>query len=373
MALLQFLARGFNLVYQLFHARLISLFQTLQALAQTVTINKQTLIDFIRQCFCAELHADLWENRIYFGNKSIAHLGHGDRMSATLQTDCINNLKHHVQVLAGKIGERHVRKQVALQQAANYISQQWQAMGYAVVRQPFYARGVVCENLEVSSTGKQNPDDIVLVCAHYDTAKECPGANDNASGIAAMLEISRYFAETRPHSTIRFVALTNEKPPFAGTEKSGSWLYAHQANQRYDKIRAAIILESLGYYNNAPGSQLYPPLLGMLYPRRANFVAMTSNLRSMGVMRRFAKCFNRHATLRSLPMIAPNFLPWVTWSDNSPFWLHGYRAFMVSDTSLYRYPFYNSIRDTPEKLDYESLAYISIALMKAIEECLDQK
>jgi hypothetical protein len=272
-----------------------------------------------------------------------------------------------VQSLAGEIGERHVGRYDALQRAADYISRQWQAMGYEVDRQPYTTRGNTVENLQVTRRGR-NPDaDMVLMCAHYDSAKDCPGANDNASGIAALLEVSRYFSQIVPDRTVRFVALTNEKPPFYDTEKSGSWIYAHKANQQGDKIRSAIILESLGYYNKTPGSQLYPALMGAFYPKQANFVAMTSNLSSMRAMHRFARRFKKYCSLQCEPMIAPNFLPWVKWSDNSPFWLNGYHAFMVSDTSLYRYPFFNSTRDTPEKIDYQCLTFVTMGLAQALE------
>ncbi len=289
-------------------------------------------------------------------------------MSAEIQTDCISHLKRHVKTLADEIGERHVRKHFALHKAANYISQQWEAMGYELTRQPFKAKGVECENLEVSRTGKTRPDDIFLVCANYDSPKDCPGANGNASGVGAMLEIARYFSQITPDFTVRFVALTNESPPFFGTEKSGSWIYAHHARQNCDRIQAAIMLESLGYYNNSIGSQLYPALMGALYPKQANFVAMTSNLRSMTAMRRFARLFKYNSSFRCEPMIALNFLPWVKWSDNSPFWISGYPAFMVSDTSPYRYPFYHSPRDTAEKLDYDSLNVVATGLMKSLEK-----
>ncbi|ALP52002.1 hypothetical protein Tel_01965 [Candidatus Tenderia electrophaga] len=294
-------------------------------------------------------------------------------MSAINQTDCTNILKYHVQSLAGEIGERHTGRHHALQQAADYISRQWLAMGYEVERQAFKARGKDVENLQVTRRGVKSPDDIILVCAHYDSAKDCPGANDNASGIAALLELSRYFARVDPDRSVRFVALTNEKPPFHGTEKSGSWIYAHQARQRSDNIRSAVILESLGYYNNTLGSQLYPALMGAFYPKQANFVAMTSNLASMRTMHRFARCFKKHCSLLCEPMIAPNFLPWVKWSDNSPFWLNGYHAFMVSDTSLYRYPFYNSPRDTPEKIDYQCLTFVTVGLAETLEAYAKQR
>ena len=288
-------------------------------------------------------------------------------------TDCTNNLKRHVNYLTDEIGERHIRKHLALHKAANYISQQWTMMGYDVDHQPFTAKGVKCENLEITKIGKDKPDDIVLICAHYDTAKDCPGANDNASGIAAMLEIARYFTHTTPSCTVRFVALANEKPPFYGTEKSGSWVYAHKASHHRDKIRAAIILESLGYYSNSNSSQLYPPLMSMFHPKQGNFLAMASNLGSNSTMRRFEKCFKRHSKFRIETMVMQNFLPWVKWSDSSPFWLNGYNAFMISDTAQYRYPFYDSGRDTAEKIDYQSLTFITRGLRHAIEGFANKK
>lgn len=287
-------------------------------------------------------------------------------------TDCTNNLKQHVINLTDKIGERHIRKQQALHKAADYISQQWTMMGYEVERQPFTAKGVKCENLEVTKTGKDNPDEIILICAHYDTAKDCPGANDNASGIAAMLEIARHFSHTNPGCSLRFVALANEKPPFYGTEKSGSWVYAHRASNNGDEIRVAIILESLGYYSNSNQSQLYPPLMSMFHPAQGNFLAMASNLGSMAAMRRFAKCFKKHSRFRFETMVMQNLLPWVKWSDSSPFWLNSYHAFMISDTAPYRYPFYNSSRDTAEKLDYQCLTFVTDGLKRAVEEYANQ-
>lgn len=288
-------------------------------------------------------------------------------------TDCTNNLKRHVTYLTDEIGERHIRKQLALHRAANYISHQWELMGYEVERQPFTAKGVKCENLEVTKIGKDNPDDIILICAHYDTAKGCPGANDNASGIAAMLEIAGHFSHTSPSCSVRFVALANEKPPFYGTEKSGSWVYAHRASHNSNNIHTAIILESLGYYSNSNHSQLYPPLMRLFRPKQGNFLAMASNLGSMSSMRKFAKCFKKHSRFRFETMIMQNFLPWVKWSDSSPFWLNGYHAFMLSDTAQYRYPFYNSSRDTAEKIDYQCLTFITDGLTRAIEEYANKR
>jgi len=220
----------------------------------------------------------------------------------------------------------------------------------------------------ITQKGQHRPEELILVCAHYDSSKTCPGANDNATGIAAMLEIARFFSHTKPGCSIRFVALANEKPPYNGTEKSGSWIYAHQASHNDDNIHCAVILESLGYYNNANNSQLYPPLMSMFHPRQGNFLAMTTNLGSLAAMRKFAKYFKKHSNFRFETMVAQNFMPWVKWSDCSSFWLNGYHAFMVSDTGQYRYPFYDTGRDTPEKIDYQCLTFVTQGLMRALEE-----
>jgi len=276
-------------------------------------------------------------------------------------------LKAHVSMLAGQFGERNLHHANALDQAADYISDQWSSMGYEVYPQEYKAKGVKCRNLEVNHQGSRNPGNIILLGAHYDTIHGSPGANDNGSGIAALLEISRLIRHIKTDDTIRFVAFTNEEPPFYGTDKMGSWVYAHQARLRGDNIRAAIILETLGFYTNAPASQMAPPLLGMFFPGRGNFLAMISNLRSYGVTRRFSQAFRSHSKFPVQQLSAPQALPGIGWSDHSPFWLNGYKAFMVTDTAPYRYPFYHSPKDTPDRLDYGHLADVTNGMINAVQ------
>lgn len=285
--------------------------------------------------------------------------------------DCTNNLKQHVKYIATEIGERHVRKPLALHRTADYIRQEWTAMGYEVKQQKFITRGVKCENLEITMQGQYNPDEYILICAHYDSSKDCPGANNNATGVAAMLELSRFFSNNNPGCSIRFVALANENPNYYGTEKSGSWHYARQADQRNDNIRTAITLESLGYYSNDKNSQLYPFLMGMFHPKRGNFLAMSSNFGSMTAMYKFAKYFRKHSNFRLETMVLQNLIPTVKWRNSSSFWLNGFPAFTVSDTAEYRYPFYNSSRDTSEKIDYQCLTFVTQGLMRAMTELVN--
>lgn len=275
-------------------------------------------------------------------------------------------IRKHVSMLAGNIGERNTGQPRALQRAADYITDQWQGMGYDVRPQRFEAAGMECRNLEVTRIGSEQPGNIIVLGAHYDSSSGCPGANDNASGIAALLELARAISQRKPRCTLRFVAFANQAPPFFGTEEMGSWVYAHHARQRGDNIHAALILDSLGYYSNQPASQLAPPLLGLLYPSQGNFVALISNLRSMGVARRFSRDFHRLSGLPYQRISAPAFLPGIGGGDQNPFWLNGYKAFVITDTGRYRYPFHRSARDTPERLDYDSIAAVSDGILQAV-------
>ncbi len=286
-------------------------------------------------------------------------------MSAIENPSVTQHLKKHVRTLSTDIGQRHVNQPHALHKAANYISHEWEAMGYKVKPQLFSAMGVRCMNLEVERSGTDEDAGAIVITANYDTSKDCPGANNNASGIACLLEISRLFKRTHPQRTIRFVALTNENAPFIGSDKMGSWIYAHRADQQHSNIKTVVVLDSLGYYDNSANSQLHPPLMGMFYPNRANFLAMVSDFGAISVMSRFNSLFKRHSSFACQKIIAPSIFPGKKWNDHSTFSTHGYKVFMVTDTAHYRYPFYQTGRDTAEKVDYQSLSDITNGLVKA--------
>lgn len=276
------------------------------------------------------------------------------------------NLKQHVYMLAGEIGERNISRPEGLIKAAHYISRQWQAMGYPVHTQGYHARDIPCANLEITLTGSERPDRIIVIAAHYDTIPGCPGANDNGSGLAVMLEMARTLRAMRLQSTVRFVALVNEEPPFFGTDHMGSWIYAHHASRRGDDIQLALILDTLGYYNAHPDSQLYPPLFGLTHPDKGNFVAFVANLRSNTRARRFARTFGEAVDIPYQKIAVPRIIPGMNWNAQTPFALHHYPTVMVTDTGPYRYPFYHSAKDTPEKLSYVHLALVTRGLVEAV-------
>jgi Zn-dependent M28 family amino/carboxypeptidase len=285
-------------------------------------------------------------------------------------------LSTHVERLAGDIGERNVFNPSALAEARNYIASEWSRQGYEVATCWYDARGSRCANLEVTRFGRKCPEQILLLGAHYDSVIGSPGANDNASGVAALLELSRLFTTCFPATTIRFVAFVNEEPPFFMTSRQGSLVYARAARQRGDAIPLMVSLETIGYYCDEPGSQRYPPLFRLFYPDKANFIGFVSDFRSRHMMRRLAQSFRAGSDFPLEHIATLRWVPGVAWSDHLSFWRLGYRALMVTDTAFYRYPYYHSAEDTPEKLVFPELARVTEGLFHALarlsEEGLDR-
>lgn len=275
-------------------------------------------------------------------------------------------LQQHVYRLAGEIGEHNVFHPEALHAAQQYITDTWRAQGYEVSEQAFEVQGVRCANLEVTRRGTAQPAEIILVGAHYDSVWGAPGANDNGSGVAALLELSRLALTAEPRQTLRFVAFVNEEPPFFRTANQGSLRYAQAAHRRGDDIRLMLSLETIGYYRQERGSQHYPPLFRHFYPDRGNFIALVSNFGSRWAMRKLAAHFRAGSDFPLEQVATFAFVPGVAWSDHAAFWRQGYRALMVTDTAFYRYPYYHTANDTPDKLDYPSLARVSEGLSTAI-------
>lgn len=274
-------------------------------------------------------------------------------------------LEAHVVKLAGELGERNVFIPHALHGAADYIATVWREQGYDVVPYPYRVKDVDCANLEITRRGRRRPDKFLLIGAHYDSVIGSPGANDNGSGVAALLELSRLFARLMPDISVRFVAFVNEEPPFFMWKQMGSLVYAKMARKRGDNIRLMVSLETMGYFRSEPGSQRYPPLFRAFHPDRGDFIAFVSNLTSRRLMRRAAAAFRAHSNFPLEQTATFALVPGVAWSDHFSFWRQRYRAFMVTDTAFYRYPYYHTANDTPEKLDYAALAQVTGGLGRA--------
>lgn len=275
-------------------------------------------------------------------------------------------LHTHVARLAGEIGERNVWRPGALHAAADYIRGEWRRQGHTVTEQRYTAYDVASDNLEIALAGAAAASEIILVGAHYDSVRGSPGANDNASGVAALLELGRLLKDAGLRRTVRLVAFVNEEPPFFYWGEMGSAVYAKAARRRGDDIRLMMSLEMLGAYSELPGSQRYPPFLRWFYPERANFIAFVSNLASRRVLRRAVAAFRAASAFPAESLAAPGLVPGVSWSDQLSFWREGYAAIMVTDTAFYRYPHYHTAQDTPEKIDYARMAQVVEGLAQTI-------
>jgi peptidase M28-like protein len=278
-------------------------------------------------------------------------------LSAEL-TESRRQLRGHVDMLAGRIGERNYVKLRALDSAASYVHATLSSFGYAVTEQRYIANGATFRNIEATLPGRAQPTEIVIVGAHYDAVTGSPGADDNASGTAGMLEIARQLKGTTPNRTIRFVGFVNEEPPFFFTAHMGSRRYAHAARERGDNIVAMLSLETIGYYLEGPRSQRYPPIIGMFYPDRGNFIAVVGNVGSRSLVRRVVSDFRELASFPSAGTAAPKQIPGISWSDQWSFWMEGYDGVMITDTAPFRNKNYHEITDRPDSLNYDHMARV---------------
>ncbi len=261
-------------------------------------------------------------------------------------------------MLAGAIGERNVWRFDALLRGAAYIRGQFASAGYQPSGQSYEVHKLPVENIEVVLPGTTTPDDVVVVGGHYDTVTGCPGANDNGTGVAATLELARRFARAPRAKTVRFVAFVNEEPPFFQTALMGSAVYANAAKARGDRIVAMLSLETIGYFSDEKGSQQYPPPLHLMFPDTGNFIGFVSNLRSARLLRAAQRAFKARSRFPIQAAPAPESLGGVGWSDQWAFWRAGYPGIMVTDTAPYRYPWYHTAHDTPDKIHFDKLEQV---------------
>ncbi|MCC7071558.1 MAG: M20/M25/M40 family metallo-hydrolase [Deltaproteobacteria bacterium] len=280
-------------------------------------------------------------------------------------------LSADVRRLAVDIGERNVaRKPEALAAASSFVELQLRGMGYAVEKQRYEAQrfapryaartpepsvGHPVENLIAERRGKGRAAEIVVVGAHYDSAEGTPGADDNASGVAAALALARAFAARAPERTVRFVFFVNEEPPWFEGPHMGSDVYAAACRARGDDVVAMFSLETLGFFSDAPGSQQYPFPFSLVYPSTGAFVGFVGDLPSQRLVHESVRLFRTRATVASEGASVPGSIEGIDWSDHASFWRHGYRAVMVTDTAPFRNPHYHEPTDLPPTLDVDRL------------------
>ncbi len=279
-----------------------------------------------------------------------------------------SRLRNTVYFLSEKIGQRSYLDRDKLDLAQDFIEKTLDSFGCFTEKQAFSYRNNTYYNLwtEVKGTGAQT-DGIIVIGAHYDSAVGTPGADDNASGVAGMLELARLTVENPLKRTVRFVAFALEEPPAFMSRFMGSYSYAKGLRDEGIKVHGMISLEMLGYFCSSEGCQLYPSsLFSLFYPGRGDFISFVGNLSSRGFTKEVEKAFREVSSFPIESLSAPAFIPGVDFSDHRNFWKFGYRAFMITDTAFYRNPNYHAQGDTFDTLDYKKTAEIIIGLYKAL-------
>lgn len=276
--------------------------------------------------------------------------------------EAVKRLKAHVKMLAETIGPRNVSHPEAYKKATDYLASQLQAMGYKVGRQTFEVDGVECVNLWADLKAGE---DILVVSAHYDSCDITPGADDNASGCAATLELVRQLKDNKEGPSVRFVLFANEEPPYFQTEQMGSLVYALACQKKGEKFMGMLSLESIGFYSDSKGSQEFP--VGLTgYPDTGNFLGFVSDISSKPFMERCLDGFKEAKTMPAEGIAAPGIVTGITWSDHWSFSKCGYPAVMVTDTAPFRNPNYHAESDTSDTLDYQRLAAATEGLRRMI-------
>ncbi len=278
-------------------------------------------------------------------------------------------LERHIAAIAAR--EHNVAHHDALEQVARYIEATLAALGYAVGGQAFFTDGKPVRNIDATIEAAAAADpEVIVVGAHYDSARGCPGANDNGSGAAAVLELARLLRDLQGASgkRVRLALFVNEEPPYFRTEAMGSLVYARALVQRQERVVAMYSLETIGFYSSERGSQAYPAPFGLIFPDRGDFVAFVGLLGSRALLRETVRSFRAHTSFPSIGGVAPGFVPGIAWSDHWAFAAQGFQAVMITDTAPFRYPHYHLPSDTPDKVDTENLARVVKGIERVIRD-----
>ncbi len=256
----------------------------------------------------------------------------------------------------------------ALTAAADFLESSLRESSYEARRLGYQVAGVMCHNIEVEISGSDRADEIVIIGAHYDSVQGSPGADDNATGAAAVLALAGLFSGKKTSRTLRFVEFVNEEPPYFKSPAMGSLVYARGCRSHGEKIVAMLSLETIGYYTDEKGSQHYPFPFSLFYPSTGNFIGFVGNTSSAELVSDVVASFRQHANYPSEGGALPSIIPGIGDSDQWSFWQQGYPAVMVTDTAPFRYPYYHTRADTPDKVRYDHLAKVVWGLQGVIAD-----
>jgi Zn-dependent M28 family amino/carboxypeptidase len=272
-------------------------------------------------------------------------------------------LLHHLQFLSVEVGERCIFRPENLKAAEDYVAREFESLGYAVRRQPF-----ICQRVKVANViaGDPDPKGYYLLGAHFDTVAGTPGADDNASAVAVLLEVARLTQGTSTPKPWAFVGFTTEEPPVFFTPYMGSRVYAKQARKNRENLLGMLCLESVGYFVDEPDSQHIPLALKFMgYSTTGNYLGLVGNWRSRPLLNDLEQALRAGCSLPVATLAVPlsgSLIPETRLSDHANFWDEGFQAVMLTDTAFLRNPNYHAPSDTIDTLDLDAMVELTLGL-----------
>ena len=293
-----------------------------------------------------------------------------------------SRLEEHVRLLAQSTPSRDFEHLESLDRVAAYIKDHLQQAGGSVSEQIFHVEDWNKQNQQINrgpykniiaTFGPDTPERIV-VGAHYDVCGPFSGADDNASGVAGLLEIARLLGKAPPATRVELVAYTLEEPPYFGSDSMGSAIHAASLVKAGIKVRAMISLEMLGYFSDRPHTQEFPmPLLRLFYPTTGNFITVVGKFIDGSLAKHVKRSMQKVHKLSVYSINSPTWVPGVDFSDHRNYWRYGYPAVMITDTAFLRNHAYHTANDTPERLDYQRMALVVEGAFHAIQDLSAEK
>ena len=309
--------------------------------------------------FLSLLALAYWISQPLAGFQSASLLAGPDRFSPEA-------LRTHVEFMCANVARRHHARPATLKLAANYIEENLRASGARVVVDEFEVDGQRYRNV-IGRFGATGLPQIVLG-AHYDVDEDSGcGADDNASGVAGLLALAANLGKMPPTKAVEIVFYTLEEPPYFATAQMGSRRHAAQLAQAGAQPALVLVLEMIGYFDQAPGSQRYPlPGMGWLYPQTGNFIALAGEFSAAQLTAETKQAMISSMRLPVHSINAPAWVPGMTFSDHASYWQHGIPAQMLTDTAFYRNPNYHRTDDRPETLNYQLMAQAMVGVASAV-------
>lgn len=278
-------------------------------------------------------------------------------------------LYEHVKHLSVRIGSRSIHEYEKLEATKHYIVSYLKDISYTPGFQEYNYNGKAYSNITVSIKGEGDPGETVVIGAHYDTVYGTPGADDNASAVAVLLELCRALKDFSPERALKMIFFTLEEPPMFRSKFMGSYIYASEAKARGENISAMVCLEMVGYYDDKEGGQTFPlPFMSLVYPSTPNFIAVVGNLTSRNLVERIKNSINKSSHIPVETLSTVSFVPGVDFSDHRSFWKMGYPAVMITDTAFYRNPNYHSVKDTIDTLNFNKMSSLLVGLVQTVKD-----